>query len=178
MNDDNPGFTVKPILDGLCTEFGSSDFGYRMQAVFAHVLMRIGAQITEVNAHGHPDVRAILQGRELRIQVKALTHAYANAYLTLAPEDFAGIEAQGDGEGYLAILDCAIPVTWIIIASDRAQRFVTRPTLVTTLQAERAEPLSSECTDVFLELILEERSRLHQLPFAIVAERALRREPL
>lgn len=149
-----------------------------MQAIFAHVLMRIGARITEVNAHGHPDVKAELHGRELRVQVKAQIHAHAESQLTLTPEDLAGIGTQGDGQGYLAVLDCAVPVGWILITEDRAQQFVSRPTLIATLQAERSEPLSTECTDVFLEMVLADGDRLAHVPFAIAAQRALRGEPL
>lgn len=178
MNVDKRAFDVKPLLDALCESCGYSEFGYRIQALFAHVLLRLGARITEVNAQGHPDVKAELCNRQLRFQVKAVVHAQLRSQLILTPEDLAGIGSRFGSDGYLAILDCAMPVNWIVIPESRARLFVERPMLIATLQAERIEPLSSECTDVFLDLILEEKGRLEHLPFGIVARRALRAEPL
>ena len=47
------------ILARLRDEVGDSEFGYRLQALFAHVLGRLGASILEVNAQGHPDIRGV-----------------------------------------------------------------------------------------------------------------------
>jgi hypothetical protein len=57
---DNGQFAVKPLLEGLRAEFGDAEFGYRMQGMFAHVLARLGGEILEINAQGHPDIKARL----------------------------------------------------------------------------------------------------------------------
>jgi len=63
-------FIAGPLLDALRAKFHDSDFGYRMQALFAYVIAGLGAWIEEINAHGHPDIRAAWQGKTALIQVK------------------------------------------------------------------------------------------------------------
>jgi hypothetical protein len=171
-------FLVKAILDRLRSECGHSEFGYRMQAILAHVLLRLGARILEINPQGHPDIAAEFLGRHIRIQVKAVLHSDAGSELTIGPEDYAGIALTGYADGYLAVLDCALPVSWLLIPADRVRLVVARPALLATFRADCQEPLSTECTDVFFELISEAEKRLPLLTFRLLANRALRGESL
>lgn len=172
------GFAAKPTLDSLRKQHGHGEFGYRMQAIFAHVILRLGGKILEVNAQGHPDVRAVLGDRELVVQVKTSSHSWAGSMFEMNSSDFSGIGCAGRREGLLAFLDCAEPVRWIMVRSDRARAFVGRLVHVSTLQAESDEALSEDCTEEFLEIIVELGDRLLNLTYPLLRVRALRQESL
>jgi hypothetical protein len=70
LSDDS--FEIGPALETLRDQCGDAEFGYRMQGLFAHVLMRQGCKILEVNAKGHPDIRARAEDREVLVQVKTV----------------------------------------------------------------------------------------------------------
>lgn len=167
-------FEVRPILTQLRLRCGDSEFGYRMQGFFAHVLLQRGAHILEINAQGHPDIKARLGSRDVLVQVKSLAHVRSSSQLLVVAEDLAGIACPEEDRGYLAVLDCAVPVSWFVIPEPNARLLVGRPANLATLQADRAEPLSSECSEIFLDLILGLQDRLERLPYALLRERALR----
>ena len=169
---------MKPILDGFRAQWGDAEFGYRVQAIFAHVLLRLGAKVIEVNAQGHPDVRAELGARTFVVQVKTASHHGPYYQLQVNREELLGIKSVGDCRGYLAVLDCAVPVGWLMLSDGHAADFVERPARIATIRALCENPLSLECTDVFLDLIIAEQHRLPHLSFRLLADRALRGEPL
>jgi hypothetical protein len=175
---DSRAFDVEGILDRLRTAWGSSDFGYRMQAVFAHVLLRLGGQILEVNAQGHPDVKAKMAGQQMHFQVKTVSHSHPNFQFCLSAKDLAGISPGYRDYGFLAVLDCAAPVDWLLVPEGRARLLVERPTLIATLRAEKIDPFSAECSEAFWDLVLAEQERLLHLSFSLLAQRALHGEPL
>ena len=49
----------------------ASGFGYKIQALAAHVLVRLGYRVKEVNSSGHPDIAAARNGREFRFEIEA-----------------------------------------------------------------------------------------------------------
>ena len=164
---------TKCVLDELRAEVGHSKFGYRLQAVFAHVLLRIGGEILEVKAQGHPDVRARLGDRELLVQVKTSAHRFATTQFELSPEDFAGISEGGRREGFVGFLDCAEPVQWILVSAGRAAGWLGRPVYVSTLRAECDEALSEDCTVEFLDLLSAAAGRIRNTTYAVLCRRAL-----
>jgi len=175
--DERP-FTAKTVLDDLRRQCGDGEFGYRMQAFFAHVLLRLGARVTMINTHGHPDLRARMSAGECVIQVKTVSHASSAYAFQATIADLEGIRPTPGCRGYLAILDCAVPVGWHLIEADRATSLIGRAAQIATLRAMRTEPLSTECTDVFLDLIESEKHRLPLLSYRLLADRALRGEAL
>jgi hypothetical protein len=178
LSVDRRGFLVQPILDGLRDEHGHSEFGYRMQALLAHVLLRLGARIVAVKPQGHPDIKATFDDRVVKVQVKTIAHLSAASQLIITQADVAGISGSDSPGGYLAVLDCAPPVAWLLVPEERLRLTVDRPTFISTFRADRHAPLSDECTDEFLDLVLAEAQRLPQLTFRLLADRALRGEPL
>ena len=178
MSKDSRPFDVEVILNRLRARWGNSDFGYRMQAVFAHVLLRLGGEILEVNAQGHPDVKARMAGQLTHFQVKTASHSHPGFQFCLSAKDLAGISPDDRGRGFLAVLDCAAPVAWLLVPEGRARLMVERPNLIATLRAERLNPFSVECSEAFLDLVTAEQERLPRLSFGLLAQRALRGEPL
>lgn len=144
-----------------------------MQAMFAHVLMRLGAKILEINAQGHPDIWATLRDRELLVQVKTVLHSSQWTRFELGPEDLAGITALGRRDGLLAVLDCAEPVQWVVVAADRAKGLVGQIVPLPTIQAISRPEMSSDCTEEFSEMVRTHRERLHNLTYSVLRSRAL-----
>jgi hypothetical protein len=169
----NPQFALKPLLDNLRVEFGDSSFGYRVQALFAHVLIRLGVVILEINRQGHPDIRAKLGGDVMIVQVKSIQHASHLAGFQLTSADLAGIVPAELTKGYLALLDCADPVSWIIVEHSKACQFVDRPSPMAGLRAAAELQISQDCTEEFTNIILLAKDRLNVLTYPLLVRRAL-----
>lgn len=143
-----------------------------MQALFAHILIQLGGVVTEVNTTGHPDVRATIGDRDLHVQVKTAKHGSPATVFQMSSADFQGITCP-TGHGFLAYLDCAEPVRWILVPHARARRLMDRAVHVATLQAECDDQLSSECTGEFVLLIMGIKDQLCLLPYDVLRSRAL-----
>lgn len=179
MNQHNQHFQVKHVLDGLRAEFGDSDFGYRVQALFAHVLLRLGAGVREINQQGHPDIRAELNGQLHLIQVKSISHSNVPCSIVVEQADLAGIKPTSVREaGCYAILDCANPPSWVIVDYLDMERHSTRPVNMETVRACANQKLSRECSDEFTDIVLANKTHLHLLKYRTLCDRALRGDVL
>jgi hypothetical protein len=176
LSDDN--FDIGPILEVLRNQCGDAEFGYRMQALFAHVLMRQGYKIIELNAQGHPDIRARVEDHEILVQVKTVAHRMAHSVIELSSDDIAGIAAMGRRGGWFAVLDCAVPVQWIMVAGKRAVSLLGKPLYLATLRANRDPDISTECNEHFFQIMAVSHSRLFNLRFTVLRSRALARDGL
>ncbi len=167
-------FAAGPSLEALREKFGDSEFGYRVQALFGSTLASLGARILEINAQGHPDIKAVWQEETLLIQVKSLHHLYPEHRYILSAEDLRGITPQAKGQiGYLALLDCASPAEWILVREDRVRAHLGRPIHTVTLRADSNRSLSLLCTQEFLRLIVSFKDRLPDMTYALLCKRAL-----
>ncbi|MBI4244231.1 MAG: hypothetical protein HY606_09100 [Planctomycetes bacterium] len=179
MSNDRKSFEIKPALDLLRASIGDSEFGYRMQAFFAHVLLELGGSIIEINQQGHPDIKWNFNGKTSLIQVKTTTHSNVGWCLTISPDDIAGIRPSGLNEvGYFAVLDCAVPISWLISEYDKIRRHESRSVNIETIRTAINLDFSNEFTAVFTELMTMHKERLYMLTYAILRERALRGEGL
>jgi hypothetical protein len=169
----DPKFSIKPLLDTLRAERGDSEFGYRMQGLFAHVLIRLGGIVLEVNAQGHPDIKANLGGDLLIVQVKSVLHANSFSGFQLSSADLAGISPTELSKGYLALLDCADPVSWVIINFSKLRQFLDLSVPIAALYAAQETHLSNDCTNEFSELIISVKDRLNTLTFPLLVRRAI-----
>jgi hypothetical protein len=176
LSDSN--FEISRVLQALRGHCGDIEFGYRMQALFAHVLMRLDWQIIEVNAQGHPDVLASMADQEALFQVKTVLHRTANSMVELSKDDVGGITAAGRRAGWFAILDCAAPARWNVLTNSRAARLLGKPIYVATLRANSDTAMSIDCNDHFGEIILANSSRLSNLGYAVLRQRALAHDGL
>lgn len=171
MRDGN--YEIGSLVEELRHRRSDSEFGYRMQAIFAHVLMRQGWRILEIKAKGHPDIRAAMGDHGLFVQVKSVSHRSANSTIELSSDDAAGIRAMGQHAGWFAVLDCAVPIQWIVIERGRAVRLLGTPHHLAILQANRDVVLSKHCNEAFLEIISEHQERLPNLRYTVLCNRAL-----
>jgi hypothetical protein len=171
-------FETSSILQALRIRCGDVEFGYRMQAIFAHILMRQGWRIIEINAQGHPDIRASMADQEVLVQVKSVSHRTANSIIELSNEDVAGVTALGRRAGWFAVLDCAAPARWNVVTGTRAAWLLGKPMYVTTLRANSDAVMSSDCNDQFREIVSANSSRLSNFSYTILRNRALAHDGL
>jgi hypothetical protein len=112
-------------------------------------------------------------------QVKSITHNFAGWSLTVSPEDIAGIRPSRSEEvGYFAILDCAVPVSWLVNEYDAIRRHEAHSVSIETLRVSANSELSSESTATFADLVMRHKNNLHLLTFRVLCQRALRGEQL
>jgi hypothetical protein len=179
LNSNKKFFDIKPILDSLRSRIDDSEFGYRMQALFAHVLLEMGGSIVQINQQGHPDIKSEIYDKTSLFQVKSITHSHASWALMIDPDDIAGIRPSIPSEvGYFAVLDCAAPVSWVVCEYGSIQRHQGRSVNIETIRASANIKMSNECTLVFAEMIMQKKEKLHLLTYSILCERALRGERL
>ena len=167
-------FIAGPALDALRAKFNDPEFGYRMQALFGYVIAGLGARIEKINAHGHPDIRAAWHGKTALVQVKSLHHRYPDHRYKPSTEDLQGVTPQSSDQiGYLALLDCASPVEWIIVDECQLRPHLERLIHTVTLRADSDKELSRLCTDEFNRLIASFGDRLLGMSYALLCERAM-----
>lgn len=172
-------FKVGHILNDLRHSIGDSEFGYRAQGFLAHTLMHLGWTIIDIKPQGHPDIIAHSGSRTLLLQAKSIHAMTRRKGFSLEQKDLEGIRPKDcDTTGYLAVLDCSIPVSWLLVDYHRLRRQVARPTHIVSLYAMENRELSIECTEEFVRLVSNHQSHLRNLDFHILCSRAFRGEPL
>lgn len=172
-------FEAGHVVNALRQSIGDSEFGYRAQGFLAHVLMRLGGGIIDIKPQGHPDITASLGGKTLLIQVKAVQAKMRRQRFVIGANDLEGIRPTGSNDvGYLAIMDCAPPISWVLVDYHILCRQHSSPVHMVTLHAMANRRLSLECTEEFVKLIASHQSHLRDLDFHLICSRALTREPL
>jgi hypothetical protein len=147
-----------------------SEFGYRMQAMFAETISILGGGIRNVARVGHPDILAYVHGRTLRIQTKAT----GLRSFTLEKKDLEGIRPRStEEEGYLAVMDRGPPFWWICVPFAKAEALVDREVTLAMLRSMEDASFSRECTDAFVELVAINRDSLEAFTFSFVSKRAM-----
>jgi hypothetical protein len=161
-------FQAADILGTL--DVTASELGYRVQAMLGATLKYLPGVVDVVAATGHPDLVARTRGRTFRLQVKVTRQRS----FCLERADLDGIRpTSADDEGYIALLDMGPPLTWIWVPYLRATVLVGRPVPLAMLRSMEDQVLSSQCSEVFAELVLEYRDRLEALTYSLVRRRAL-----
>ena len=77
----------------LRSETSTGEFGYKIQAIAAHVLVTLSHRVVEVNNSGHPDIVSHKDGREFRFEVEAEVTGSRKHMLTRS--DFEGLIGAG-----------------------------------------------------------------------------------
>lgn len=172
-------FKLGHILDALCQSVGESEFGYRAQGLLAHVFLRLGGRIIEIKPQRHPDIIAVLAAQTLLLQVKSVQAKTRRQRFAIGADDLEGIRPSRSNDiGYLAILDCAPPVSWVLVDYHTLRRQQPSPVHLVSLHAMANRKLSLECTEEFTRLIATHQSHLRNLDFHILCSRALRGDAL
>ena len=102
------------LLANLRHDVGFSKFGLVVQALFAHVLLRLGGKVLAINSPGHPDISAVLGGELFSIEVETATRKTIPRHLE--PGDLKVLQVSREGErGYFCVLDTGPPLAWLCV---------------------------------------------------------------
>ena len=88
-------YDAAKLLADLRNDVGIQRFGLVVQALFAHVLLRLGGNVLDVKNPGHPDIRAVLAGQMYNIEVE--TAGRKTLPRQLEQGDLDVLQVRGDG---------------------------------------------------------------------------------
>ena len=160
------------ILSGLRTDIGLSRFGLVVQALFAHVLVRLGGNVLDIRNPGHPDIIVRLGGQLHNIEVEAPSRTTAVRRLQLG--DLNVLQCLGEGEyGFFCVLDCGPPVAWLCVDIANLGYRAKEDLHLSLLRAYADQNYSDDCTTQFSELIVKEELRLYHLSYSQLRQEAL-----
>lgn len=106
-------------LERLRLRTNAREFGYKIQALAAHVLVGLTHRVLKVNRTGHPDIVSIIDGQEFRFEVEAEVVGSRKRMLTAS--DFAGLIGEGS-RGYFALSVSFPQPYWVLVPAQRLAR--------------------------------------------------------
>ena len=150
-------------------------FGYKMQAVAAHILLRLNHRIVQVNRTGHPDIVSSRDGVEYRFEVEAEVGVRRKRLLTAA--DFAGLVGGQGVVGYFALAVSFPKAYWVLVPTETLDRRRTASGNA-LLEALSDKELSKAWTQAHFALLEESGRVIRERPFEHLAQLALTGRPL
>ena len=166
------GFFIARYLELLRRAIGDSDFGYRVQAMFANLLVGLGWAIVDIKPQGHPDIVARQGERRLLVEVEFVPE-FRRKHM-VKQDDLDGTHPMdANSKGYLALLDLAPPVSWLLLDSNLLRRRGTGTLRLVTLHAMADRHLSRECSQEFVAFVSRQQSELQNLSFHTLCDRAM-----
>ena len=169
MADEKDRF-AKDCIERLRLDTNSSEFGYRIQALAAHVLLRLGFRIDAVNSSGHPDIVATKDGREFRFEVEAEVDGPRRRMLT--EEDMASLLGESDVFGYYALAISFPDPRWVLV--DAGNLVGRGPVPNMLLEALSDSEFSSMWTLEYTNILSSSCRELRRMTFPSLSEWAIR----
>ncbi len=170
-------WTAGKCLERLRDAIEPSELGFRIQGLAAHVLLRLGLRVVEVNSIGHPDIVAEAERGFVRVEVEADLHGWRARALT--KEDLDAIAPRGSlDRGYFAVAICGPYPRWIVVDSVLLQRRRGTPASPAIFQALCDSEASALWTAEFISLLLSHCEHLVSFSFDFLVRRALEGRPL
>jgi len=168
----NESYRVYKILNELHENVGDSEFGYRVQGLFAATLVCLGMKILEIKPRGHPDVIGMKENEIIKFEVEAVLGESRERIVD--KEDIEAIKPHNKGEkGYIAVLYCRFPPKWLLIDYNHLKRRVSERISIITIGCLSDKRFSNEFTECFYKLILSNASRLFTFTFHLLRNKAL-----
>lgn len=152
-----------------------SEFGYKMQAVIGHILLRRGFEIREINQSGHPDIVADLDGVRHVFEIEADTSSPKPKQLTR--QDFESLLCDKATLGWYGRLVNLHTPYWILVPASKLVRR-SRATSVSMLMALSDKEFSDACTSVYFEILNRSLNRIRESSFGRLSADAIRGQPL
>lgn len=169
-------YEAPKLLADFRSSVGDSEFGLVVQAMFAHVLLRLGGKVLDVKNSGHPDISAMLGGELYNFEVEAPKRNKVPRRLDRG--DLEVLQVSRDGEhGYFCVLDSGPPVAWVCVDVASLGRRATGDLRRSLLRSYSNRDFSSDCTSEFSDLILREERQLHRLTYGQLRQEALSGKP-
>lgn len=159
---------ARACLDRLLLESDDKAFGFKMQAVAAHILLRLGHTVLDVKRVGHPDIVTLKDGVEHRFEVEAEVRGHRKRMPEEA--DFVGLTAT-DTVGYFA-LAVSFPRPYWVVVPIRELMSRGAQSGNATLEALRDRCLSDLWTESHLDLLARSCRVVRERSFEQLARRA------
>ena len=160
------------LLAVLRDDVGFPRFGLVIQALFAHVLLRLGGEVLDIRNPGHPDIRAILAGQLHNIEVE--TAKRKTVPRRLEPGDLKVLQGLQQGEyGYFCVLDCGPPVAWLCVDVASLGPRAGEELHLSLLRGYCKREFSVDCTSQFSDLVTREARNLQHLTYGQLRWEAL-----
>lgn len=166
--DDTAALRAFNCIEDLRLSVSPSEFGYKVQALAAHALIRLNYRIEEINPSGHPDIVATRGLEWLHFEVEAEVGGQRRRQLTDA--DFASLVKVPGVIGYFALAITFPTPRWILVPAERLVG--RRPSMHVLLEALSDRGFSDAWTCQYISLLNEECRRVRQTSFRALCERA------
>ena len=157
-------------IERIRSGISPAKFGYKIQALAAHVLLRLSYRVDEVNHSGHPDIVATKDGREFRFEVEAEVTGPQPRRLTEA--DLDSLTKAPDVVGYYALAISFPTPYWVLVS---ASRLVNRnfPSSNMLLEALSDKAYSAEWTYEYVRLLHSACRQIKLASFSDLSQMAL-----
>lgn len=162
-------------IERIRSSVSAVEFGYKIQAVAAHILLRLGYRIEAVNRAGHPDIVAIRGGREFRFEVEA--EAFGPRPRQLTDADFASLIETPNIVGYYALTISFPKPHWVLVPASKLVRR-TRPSSNRLLKALSDKEYSAEWTREYVGLLQDACRQIRLASFSNLCKMARRGQRL
>lgn len=156
-------------LENLQLRVSSPEFGYKVQALAAHVLLRLNFEVEEVNRSGHPDIVATRGMDRFHFEVEAEFTGPRLRQLT--NEDFRALMDLPGSVGYFALAISFPTPRWIVVPAERLKH--RKPSSNVLLEALSDADFSSAWTHAYVDLLKRECHRIRRDSFRELCESAL-----
>ena len=164
------GRCARECVDRIRSAVSPAEFGYKVQAMAAHVLLRLGYRVDSVNQSGHPDIVASRGGLEFRFEVEAQVGRPRLRKLTDA--DFSSLIGAGGVTGYYALAIAFPSPRWVLVpAVDLVGRTYASPNML--LEAISDKDYSVEWTREYNLLLCQSCRQIRSASFSTLSEMAM-----
>jgi len=160
------------VLHLLQEEISLSKLGLLIQALLAHVILRVGGIVYDVRNPGHPDIVARHGGTLLKIEVEVASRKQHPRELQAADVDSLWPTSSGE-TGYFCVMDYGPPIAWLCADVTSLGDRLRAPLRLSLLRAYASQEMSAAWTAEFADLILKEARNLRYLNFSLLREEAL-----
>lgn len=167
--DSSAVFHASECVEDMRLGSSAAEFGYKVQALAAHVLLRLNCQVTAINQVGHPDIVAARDMFEFRFEIEAEVGGPRLRQLT--DEDFNSLIDSSGAVGYYALAISFPSPRWILVPAKRLQ--ARNPSSNVLLESLSDRDLSEAWTLEYLNLLSSECQRIRRASFATLCARAL-----
>ena len=167
--DNSTVLRASECIEDMRLSVSPTGFGYIVQALAAHILLRLDYQVTAINQIGHPDVVAARGGQELRFEVEAEVGRPRSRQL--ADEDFASLIDSSDAVGYFALAISFPTPRWVLVPAERLLRRKSSPNVLLESLSDR--DFSDAWTFEYLNLLNDQCHRIRRVSFPMLRASAL-----
>lgn len=147
----------------------ASEVGYKVQALAAHVLLRLEYRVVMINRDGHPDIVAVRGASEVRFEIE--TEVGGPRPRQLTDEDFASLLVSSEISGYFALAICSPMPRWIVVPAESLRD--RGPSSNMLLGALSDVEFSNAWTQEFNSMLSEECRQIRQSSFETLCKRAM-----